>query len=515
MKSMASAFTPSISLDFRGPTAVAVWAALASAVIVAASFAIPALVSYAFAPAVGLFALYSYFYFRPAYLTLCLWLFFLTPLIRRIIDLQIGWQTGNIIMLSAYIVMIPMALAWLDMLVRGKGVAAVATWVAGAACLYGFLLAGFKANVAAGALDFARWLFPLLMVAFIVQHANDWSEFRRVISVSFAIAIPILSLYGIWQFLNPPPWDAFWMIQAGMNSIGRPFPFEVRVFATLNSPGSLACVLVIGLLLALAEMRPYHWPGLVLGGTALLLTQARAPWAGCLIGAMLLLATLPPRRLLTMIPFGAFAVVAGTMAFAIPEINDVVTARIESFSELEGDRSAEMRMKQYEDLDRRLDQLIIGNGFGITGKSRGGVEKDTQIVTDSAIVEGILTIGLLGCLPYFGAYLLLGVQAITRSIRHDDFFVKASGAIVLCVLLQLPFGSVLIGEWGVLTCVFLGMALAAPRRAELLIEPARNTDPSYSSVFPAENAVLGPAARPILTPTLGKIRHLRTNDDHE
>jgi hypothetical protein len=478
MKNIASAFTPSISLNFHGPAAIVVWVALASAMIVAASFVIPALVNYAFVPAVGLFALYSYFYSRRAYLALCLWLFFLTPLIRRIIDLQIGWQAGNIIMLSTYLVMTPMALSWLDMLVRGKGVTAVATWVAGAACLYGFILAGFQANVAAGALDFVRWLFPLLMVAFIVQHAGDWLDFRQVISVSFAIVVPIISLYGIWQFLNPPAWDAFWMIQAGMNSIGRPYPFEVRVFATLNSPGSLACVLVIGLLLALAEIRPYHWPGLVLGGTALLLTQSRAAWGGGVIGGMLLLATLPPRRLLAIIPLGVLAVLAGTMAFAIPEINDVVMARIESFSELEGDRSAEMRMKQYEELDRRLDELVIGNGFGITGQSRGGVEKNTHIVTDSAIVEGILTIGLLGCIAYFGAYFLMGIQAITHSIRHDDFFVKACGAIVLCVLLQLPFGSVLVGEWGVFTCVFLGMALAAPRRAEIQIEPVRKPDTS-------------------------------------
>src|SRR4051812_15816291 len=158
-----------------------IWAALISVLIIAASFAAPGLVRVGFTPIVVFFALYSYFYWRPAYLTLFLWLLFLTPLIRRLVDFQLGWQAGNVIMLATYLTALPMALAWLDLLIRGRGLTAVATWIAGMACVYGLILAGFHGNLASGAVDVTRWLAPILMIAFIVRHADEWPDFRTVI----------------------------------------------------------------------------------------------------------------------------------------------------------------------------------------------------------------------------------------------------------------------------------------------------------------------------------------------
>src|SRR4030081_1469123 len=74
-------------------------------------------------------------------------------------------------------------------------------------------------------------------------------SYARVTKVLFGLTT-ILSVYGIIQYVFLPPWDAFWLQNVsaqGSLSFGKPFPFQVRVFSMLNSPGPfgsfMACIL--------------------------------------------------------------------------------------------------------------------------------------------------------------------------------------------------------------------------------------------------------------------------------
>ncbi len=67
-----------------------------------------------------------------------------------------------------------------------------------------------------------------------------------------------MALYGIAQFVLLPEWDAQWMrnvIELGLDSIGQPEPFAVRVFSTMNSPGSFGIMLMAAIIVALKTQR--------------------------------------------------------------------------------------------------------------------------------------------------------------------------------------------------------------------------------------------------------------------
>ncbi len=73
---------------------------------------------------------------------------------------------------------------------------------------------------------------------------NVWPAAQR--------ALPIIALvagtYGIVQFLVLPDWDMAWMISSDLTSIGRPEPFQVRIFGMSESPGPFAALLGIGII---------------------------------------------------------------------------------------------------------------------------------------------------------------------------------------------------------------------------------------------------------------------------
>ena len=57
-------------------------------------------------------------------------------------------------------------------------------------------------------------------------------------------ALPAIAIYAIAQRAVPlPDWDQYWLDATDFDSIGASRTDEVRVFATLNSPGALAPLL--------------------------------------------------------------------------------------------------------------------------------------------------------------------------------------------------------------------------------------------------------------------------------
>lgn len=78
-----------------------------------------------------------------------------------------------------------------------------------------------------------------------------WATLERVLpALGTAVAI-----YGIAQFFWLFEWDRLWMIASELNSIGQPFPLELRVFGTAESPASFAAVLSASLLVSICRFR--------------------------------------------------------------------------------------------------------------------------------------------------------------------------------------------------------------------------------------------------------------------
>lgn len=101
--------------------------------------------------------------------------------------------------------------------------------------LYGCLI-GVTKNGSGTFYDLANYVIPLLLIPYAALSEFDNKALDRLI-VAFSNTAILVAVYGIIQYIVVPPWDAFWMNHVEMTSIGHPFPLEIRVFSTLNSPG--------------------------------------------------------------------------------------------------------------------------------------------------------------------------------------------------------------------------------------------------------------------------------------
>ena len=102
------------------------------------------------------------------------------------------------------------------------------------------------------------------------------------------LMLPILGLYGFYQYVDPPIWDRYWMTYTTIASIGQPEPFMVRVFSTMNAPAGYATFTAAALLLfgfRRARLGPAAGGGAVDAGAAAVMY--RTAWIALAVGLLL------------------------------------------------------------------------------------------------------------------------------------------------------------------------------------------------------------------------------------
>jgi hypothetical protein len=401
-----------------------------------------------------------------AYVTFCLWLFLLTPCVRRLADAHAGYVQGNTLMLAPYV-----ALAWaaLDLprflLVRG-GRAQWPMAVVFCAILYGFLLALGQGRVFPAVLDLLRWATPPLLVCCIVLRAGAdpaaWRALSRELSALALVALPLLSLYGLYQFATAPIWDALWMLNTDMKSIGFPLPFQIRVFGTMNSPASLAYYLEALILITLTLRSPIRWLNLAVGLMALATTLVRSAWLGLAVGLIVLMIRAPLRVRASLMAVLACAALASPLALSDPHLQKVVSDRFSTLTEIGQDKSYSERKAAYDDALRELSAKPLGEGLGIANVAAN--YSGNERVIDGGPIEVLLSLGAPVGLLYLAATVALMIVAILRPVLGVDNEI-ASSFIAIAIVQALAFSSVtsLVGEIGVLFWISTAMMLAAPR----------------------------------------------------
>ena len=101
---------------------------------------------------------------------------------------------------------------------------------------------GLLVGPSTAALEILNWFLPLCFGWYIATRADDVHRIEAAAASTFIAGAFVAGLYGMYQFVSPPLWDINWMQRSGMTTIGRPVPFEVRVFGTMHSPGILGVV---------------------------------------------------------------------------------------------------------------------------------------------------------------------------------------------------------------------------------------------------------------------------------
>lgn len=382
-------------------------------------------------------------------------LFAFAPFLRRFVDVNAGFEAGGLMLvgpLLALLVPFPRLIVFLDgrrsLLAGGMApVTVILVCVGYAACISAFQ--GAWVDAAAGAL---KWVAPLVYAAALIATGERRSVIDAATNV-YMFILPVIGLYGVFQYLDPPEWDRYWMQFAVAVTAGLPLPYEIRVFSTLNGPASFATFTAIGILLV-TMLRPV-WASVVFCGPAalaLLLSQYRTAWLSLGLGLLFCLLFSVTRARSGMI-VGAM-VLGGMFALTIPGFSDALIDRVQTLGDGGNDGSLQGRLQQFVILWNQPDSSLIGIGF-TTGGDAG--------VAGAMAVDGMLIACWLGMGLVFGAicvaaFIWACCRTMVNAWRSGRRDAVALGALGCGALLHIPLASLASGELGFMFWTFAAIA---------------------------------------------------------
>jgi hypothetical protein len=462
---MSSSIIPSSAVAFRlphrtrTPLLTLERLAVVGMVVVTAGLLVtkPASVRYAFpvtAVAVG-----AFLYLRASvrYVSFTLWLYFLSPFIRRVSESRSSWMTQSPILLAPLLVTLltgPVLLRRINRSWFSKD-----TWPfefaligIGLGALCGLLISKDKKDVLAACIN---WVAPICFGHYMTCYPLDRAVLKRVVIRTFVTGILVMGVYGIYQFIKAPAWDCDWLDfmtngDMAVSVMGRPEPFGIRVWSTMNSPGPFSTAATAALLLVFVDKRLIRVPAALSGFVALLLSLVRSGWLGWGVGLLSILASCKKYISRVLLTLGAGLLLL-LPALQYKPFADAVETRLQTLQTIGSDESANARASEYESLE---DEMVRSPfGLGLTNKDRL-----KGYVLDSTLLRLPLQLGWLGCLFYVAGLGLL-VRGMFPLRRELDFGVIAR-AIAISALVRAPFGQILVNFDGLILWMFCGLAVA-------------------------------------------------------
>lgn len=393
------------------------------------------------------------------------WTWFLTPEVRRLMDYVHGWDPVNPVMLAPYLVSSLTFFTLMYHLPKLQLKRFFPFLLIFLGLFYAYAIGASREGVSSATYQLIEWLVPTVFAFYLIVHWRKYPEFRKAMQRTFAWGVLVMGIYGLIQFLNPPAWDQYWMVNAPITSIGYPFPFEVRVFSTLNSPAPFAAAMMAGLLLLLGGGGLVRWPAAAVGSISFLLSLVRQAWGAWLVAVILVLVQHRRSRrgsILTLL----VVVLLAMPLLAVGPVATNISDRLDTLTDLGQDTSFQARVEFYKDTLPSALLNPVGSGFGSTGvgtklsASGGTGELGTNAAFDSGVMEIPFVLGWPGTLLYVVGLVWLLSQAL-RNKNSDDFFAVAGLSIAAGLLMSLPFDNMMIGLSGMLFWSFIGLATAS------------------------------------------------------
>lgn len=364
-----------------------------------------------------------------AVVELGIWMFVAAPLVRRIADWRGGYHPSSLILLAGPLVCLTgvVALAQRRHVSRWAALVFIAV---GLCVVYASIVGlGMNGPKAAGT-QFVQWVSPicggLLVLLAPVSLKIYLTMLRRVTRWVMIVA----GGYGIVQFFFLPAWDATWMRNVSniVDSFGKPKPLEVRVFSIASSPGPMANVLVILLLIAVAmDKKMLDYVGIVAALTTTGLSQARSSWIFFLAGLLVLAMSSRLRKRALYFAAGTTLLILLTLLLG-GSIASTVTDRVTNTTRAGSkDLSFQARTTfQARQLPAALS-YIPGDGFGSSGTAvrdlSAATDESSFANTDSGYLEELRVFGAVFGVIFIGATVAGGFftwRAGARQVRDAD-----------------------------------------------------------------------------------------------
>ncbi len=289
--------------------------------------------------------------------------------------------------------------------------------------------------------------------------------------------LPLIALYGIAQHLaGPTRWDQAWLDTVDVITFGAPGQEgRVRVFATLNSPGTLAGLLSVGLLLHLAARRTR--PLVLLPVAALLLalafTYVRSAWVAIVVAALAHVAATHGRSAARVGGTLALAVVSALALASVAPPAAALVERVGTLGAVQEDESAQARIATPQALLSTAATAPLGHGLGQAGEATrlGGSERLRH--SDNAYLALLYQSGPLGfalVLAPLGVALAAAWRGARRRGAGHDVRAGLFAVLVFCLVFSTTgdhfYGAVAIVFWFVAGAVLGEADRPAPRMSE-------------------------------------------------
>ncbi len=396
-----------------------------------------------------------------AYVNFCLWLWFVTPFVRRVLDMRHGWNPTNPALIAPPLVAMLALFPLLRQAKELRGVLYAPYLLVFAALAYGYTIGVINAGFFPATYALLTWLAPAVFGLHLAVGWRRYPEQSRSLRRVFAVALPLLAAYGVYQFIRLPAWDAQWMRDADMRSLGAPLPFLVRVFGTLNTPGPFAAFLLTGVLMLLPAKGWSRYPAIATALVALLLTRTRAAWVAFIIGLVVSQLSQPimrlPKRTITLL---VITVLALPLA-STPQFKDTILPRLTTLTNLRSDNSFIKRVQFSTQTASNIVETAEGSGLGMTGgaiKLRAGQGVRSL---DNGFLEVFYVFGWPGGTLFFLGIGGLLLQSMRFVEARNDPFANAARACTVALVSILPIGDVFTGPTGVLLWSMAGLGIAA------------------------------------------------------
>jgi hypothetical protein len=393
------------------------------------------------------------------YLGFVWWMWFLTPLLTRIVDYQSSFDELRLMQVAPFLVTLLTGYTFVKEMPRSLKYGGLPFILAIVGVIYGGFV-GFiqtsPVSVARGMLD---WFTPVIWGFYIFSQWRNYPEYRRAIQQIFLWGVIAIGSYGIYQYLVAPDWDKYWLISTKLTSMGQPKPLGIRVWSTMAAPAPFAMTMMAGLLMLFGSKGILRIPAAGAGYLAFLLSLVRSVWLAWAIGFGVLLLSLKPKfqlRLMGIILVMALCVLPLTN---VEPFASTIQSRLQSFTSLDSDRSAIARQDIYQRDLIQASTNILGNGVGNTFVVRDG--QIQKVVIDSGFLDLFFTLGWFGGMFYIGGLLLLLKMMFQSSTVSSDPFLAVSRSVSVGCIAIFPSDTPMLAAGGMLLWGFIGISIAA------------------------------------------------------
>jgi hypothetical protein len=458
---------------FRGDFGFILVAGGAAAFLVAAAVMASVQVATAFTLVALVIALHQYNRQWGIIAVFAFWL--IAPGLRRVLGLMTGYLESDPLSLAPFLA--TSAVAGLELLrfhvptvIRRILLAAAGGFALG-------LPVGLVAGTSSGMYAFVAYLAGVSAAVLGVGErtsARD-STLRKVL----LYGIPPVAAYAVYQHVvGLPAWDKEWVAASQFGSIGISEGEPIRSFASLNSPGTLASLLGLSLLMFLTvhRLRLITAVALVVVCVAISFTFVRSAWVALIVAGVA--HVIASRGASARVVFG-FTLVIVMAAVALSPVSPTahqVVERFKTVKNLGQDTSATERQATFSDTLPIAVRAPIGHGLGSAGEATKLQGDSLLRAPDNGYLALMYQVGPVGFLIVVGAlgFVLAAAWNGARSPGPGQDLRLALFALVVYLLVTLAAGDEFYGSHGVVLWFIAGQVLAYDlrRRALLARSPA-------------------------------------------